>query len=57
MRVFETGVALQVNLNGVPHCLSDIGDWDVGGVHPLGVAMTEGIGRELLALLLGVFAH
>ena len=37
----EPGVALEVNLNGVSHCLADVGDGDVGGVHPFGVAMAE----------------
>ena len=42
-----------MHLNGVPHCLADVGDGDIGGVHPFGVAMPEGIGGELFALLLG----
>ena len=54
---FEAGITLEVNLNGVTHCLADVGDGDVLGVHPLGVAMAEGIGGELFALLLCVFAH
>ena len=37
----EPGVALEVNLNGVPHCFADVGDGDIGSVHPLGVAMPE----------------
>ena len=37
----EPGVALEVNLNGVTHCLADVGDGDVVGVHPLGVPMAE----------------
>ena len=37
----EAGVALQVNLNGVTHCLADVGDGDVGGVHPFSEAMAE----------------
>ena len=43
----EPGVALEVNLDGVPHCLADVGDGHVGGVHLLGVAMAKGISREL----------
>ena len=38
---FEPCIALQVNLNGVTHGLADVGDGDIGGVHPLGVAMAE----------------
>ena len=50
----EPGVALEVNLDSVTHCLADVGDGDVVGVHPLGVAMPERIGGELFALLLDV---
>ena len=45
----EPGVTLEVNLNGVPHGLADVGDGDIGSVHPLGVAMAKGIRRELFA--------
>ena len=38
---FEAGITLEVNLNGVTHCLADVGDGDVGGVYPFGVAMAE----------------
>ncbi len=44
-------------LDGVPHCLADVGDGDIGGVNPLGVAVTESIGHQLFTLSLGVFAH
>ena len=37
----EPGVALEVNLDGVPHCLADVGDGDVCGVHPFCEAMPE----------------
>ena len=37
----EAGIRLQVHLNGVPHCFADIGDWDIGGMHPFGEAMPE----------------
>ena len=50
----EPGVALEVNLDSVPHCLADVGDRDVCGVHPFGEAMSEGIRGELFTLLLGV---
>ena len=43
-----------MHLDGVTHCLADVGDGDVVGVHPLGVAMPERIGGELFALLLDV---
>ena len=48
----EAGVALQVHLDGVTHGLADVGDGDIGGVHPFGVAMPEGIGGELFACCL-----
>lgn len=51
---FEPRLTLQVNLNGVPHYLSDVGDGDIDGVHPFGVAMAEWIRGELFAFLLGV---
>ena len=37
----EPRVALQVNLNGVAHCLADIRDRQTCCVHALGVAMAE----------------
>ena len=38
---FEAGVALQMNLNGVPNCLADVGDWHAGSMHPLGIAVPK----------------
>ena len=37
----ELGVALQMHLDGVAHGLADIGDGDIGGMHPFGVSMAE----------------
>ena len=51
---FEAGITIEVNLNGVTHCLADVGDGDVCGVHPFGEAMVEGIRVELFTLLLGI---
>ena len=30
-----------MHLDGVTHGLADVGDGDIGGVHPLGEAMAE----------------
>ena len=38
---FGSSVAIQMNVNSVPHCLADIYDWDIGGAHPFGVPMAE----------------
>ena len=37
----ELGVALQMHLDGVTHGLTDVGDGDIGGMHPFGVPMAE----------------
>jgi len=37
----EPRVALQMHLNAVPHCLADVGDWHIGSMHPLGVAVPK----------------
>ena len=51
---FEAGITLEVNLNGVAHCLADVGNGDVCGVHPFGEAIAKGIQGELFTFLLGV---
>ena len=38
---FNSSLTLQLHFNGVPYCLADVGDRDIGVVHPFGVVMPE----------------
>jgi len=54
---FEPGVAPKMHLNRVPHSFADIGNRNIRWMHPLGVAMPAGIGRQLFALMFDFSAN